>query len=213
MAEIKTIFWDIGGVLLTNGWDEHQRARVLGKYGVDMSESELRHHEANPPWERGEITAKQYFDRTLFFKKRDFTFEDIWPDVKAQSTLLHAENFDILKSLATSGNYSLAVLSNESRELNEHRYAKWQLKKYFEYFISSCYVGMLKPNVEIYQLALDLAQTAPQQTIFIDDRIHNTEPAASLGMDAIHFESPAQLRLALSERGIHTPAAATHGNS
>lgn len=213
MAEIKTIFWDVGGVLLTNGWDEHQRARVLGKYGVDMSETEPRHHEENPRWERGEITAREYFARTVFFKRRNFTFEDLWPDVKAESVLLHAENFDILQSLVDSKDYSLAVLSNESRELNEHRYAKWQLKKYFEYFISSCYVGMLKPNLEIYQLALDLAQTAPQQTIFIDDRIHNTEPAASLGIDAIQFESPGQLRHALSERGIHTPAAATHRNS
>lgn len=194
MAKRKTIYWDIGGVLLTNGWDENQRARVLGKYGVDMSETEPRHHQENSPWERGEITAQEYFERTVFFKPRDFTFEEVWADVKAESALLHAECFDILRSLADAGDHMLAVLSNESRELNAYRYAKWELKTYFEYFVSSCYVGLLKPDLPMYRMALDLAQTRPQDTIFIDDRERNTLPAASLGIDAIQFASPRQLR-------------------
>lgn len=202
MANRKTIYWDIGGVLLTNGWDENQRARVLGKYGVDMAETEPRHHEANPPWERGEITAAEYFDRTIFFKPRDFTYEQLWEDVKAESALLHAGCFDILRSLAEADHHTLAVLSNESRELNAHRYSKWDLVRYFKYFISSCYVGHLKPELPIYRMALDLAQSAPEDTIFIDDRERNTEPAASLGMDAIQFTSPRQLRGELNRRGV-----------
>ncbi len=202
MEQIETIFWDVGGVLLTNGWDENQRAHVLGKYGIDMSETEPRHHEENPRWERGEITARDYFDRTIFFKPRDFTFEQLWEDVKAESVLLHAECFEFLQALADDGSYTLAVLSNESRELNAHRYAKWNLKKYFDYFISSCYVGKLKPDIEIYKTALDLSQSKPEATIFIDDRQRNTAPAASLGIGAIQFDNPRQLREELNRRGV-----------
>ena len=202
MAKSKTIYWDIGGVLLTNGWDENERARVLGKYRVDMAETEPLHDEENPRWERGEITAAEYFARTIFFKPRDFTFQQLWEDVKAESVLLHPECFEILRTLANAKQHTLAVLSNESRELNAHRYAKWNLPCYFDYFVSSCYVGHMKPDLPIYRMALDLAQTDPQDTIFIDDRERNTHPAASLGMDAIRFTGPQQLREELKRRGI-----------
>ena len=144
--EIKTIFWDIGGVLLTNGWDEAQRAHTLTPLGVDLADFESRYEAANFFWERGLSTAVEFFNKTLFRAdqpNRKFSFEDIWPLVCAESKVLHPECFDILTSLR--GNFKVATLNNESRELNAYRIDAFNLRQYFDYFICSGYVHEMKP--------------------------------------------------------------------
>jgi putative hydrolase of the HAD superfamily len=199
---IRTIFWDVGGVILTNGWDIDQRARVLTRLGVDLAEYEARHDAANFYWERGLSTAREFFERTVFFKPREFTFEQLWQRVCAENGVLHPECYDILDRLSASGQYRLATLNNESRELNAYRLDAFDLRRRFAYFICSGYVHEMKPLPDIYRAAIDISGLPPERALFIDDKRENCAAAANFNMKAIRFESPAQLRATLLEMGI-----------
>jgi FMN phosphatase YigB (HAD superfamily) len=201
-SEIKTIFWDIGGVLLTNGWDKEQRARVLGRLGVDIADYESRHDAANYYWERGLSTAERFFNQTVFTRPRQFSFEELWSQVCAESKILHADCFDILGALAAEKRFKMATLNNESRELNDHRLHAFRLRPYFNYFICSGYVHEMKPHSGIYRSAIDVSGYPPEQILFIDDKMENCEAAISFGMRAICFQSPVQLRDGLAQLGI-----------
>ena len=205
---IRTIFWDIGGVLLTNGWDEHQRARVLRRLGVDLPAYEEVHDRANYYWERGLITAEQFFNQTVLLPnaRLNLTFDQLWPQVCAESKVLHPECLDLLAELKTAGRYRLATLNNESRELNEHRLNAFKLRSLFDYFICSGYVHEMKPRPGIYQAAIDISGFDASAALLIDDRLENCEAARGLGMRAIQFKSPAQLEDALIRSGIELPA-------
>jgi FMN phosphatase YigB (HAD superfamily) len=201
-SEVETIFWDIGGVLLTNGWDKDQRAGVLGRLGVNVADYESRHDAANFYWERGLSTAEHFFNQTVFTKPRDFTFEELWRQVCAESKILHPDCFDILGALAADERFKVATLNNESRELNDYRLCAFRLRAYFDYFICSGYVHEMKPDSAIYRSAIEISGYRPEQTLFIDDKQENCEAAMELGMQAIRFESPAQLKDALAQLGI-----------
>jgi HAD superfamily hydrolase (TIGR01509 family) len=198
MPPIETIFFDIGGVLLTNGWDEGQRAAVLPKFDVFLDGYETRHAAANYRWERGLETARWFFDQTVFYEPRSFTFDDLWPEVEGQSGVQYPETYDVLRDLRRSGKYRIATLNNESRELNEYRVKTFGLRDYFDYFICSGYVREMKPYPDIYRTALEVSATPPERTVFIDDKQENCDAARALGMQAIHFISPQQLRSALT---------------
>lgn len=203
MSEIKVIFWDIGGVLLTNGWDKDQRARVLGALGVDLPEYEARHEAANFFWERGLSTAREFFRKTVFQPNqpvRSFSYDDLWERVCAESKVLHPGSFDVLRGLA--GRYRLATLNNESRELNEYRLDAFGLRNCFDFFICSGYMHEMKPLPDIYRAAVEIAGVPAEQTLFIDDKQENCDTARSLGMRAVRFVSPAQLTQELAHYGI-----------
>jgi putative hydrolase of the HAD superfamily len=206
-TSIKTIFWDIGGVLLTNGWDKGQQSRVLTHLGVDLADYTSRHDAANYFWERGLSDAHTFFDKTVFHDtdgaiRRDFTFEELWSQLCAENKVLHPECFDILASLKASAKFKLATLNNESRELNEYRLDTFNLRQYFDYFICSGYVHEMKPHSDIYRSAIDISGLPAQAALFIDDKLENCEAAVALDMQAIHFESPAQLRHELTQLDI-----------
>ena len=205
-SAIKTIFWDIGGVLLTNGWDRYQRARVLMPLGVDLAEYEPRHEVANYYWERGHIDARAFFERTVFAPQaRDFTFAELWPRVCAESKVLHPGSFDILQSLQAlraSGQLKLATLNNESIELNEYRLDAFGLRSSFDFFVCSGYVHEMKPLADIYRAAILISGQPASSAVFIDDKQENIEAARSHGMQGIRFESPEQLRSSLAELEI-----------
>jgi FMN phosphatase YigB (HAD superfamily) len=205
-SAIKTIFWDIGGVLLTNGWDRYQRARVLTPLGVDLADYEPRHEVANYYWERGHIDARAFFERTVFVPKtRDFTFAELWPRVCAESKVLHPGSFDILQSLQAlraSGQLKLATLNNESIELNEYRLDAFGLRSSFDFFVCSGYVHEMKPLADIYRAAILISGQPASSAVFIDDKQENIDAARSHGMQGIRFESPEQLRASLAELGI-----------
>ena len=148
-TSIKTIFWDLGGVLLTNGWDKGQQTRVLTRLGVDLADYESRHDAANYFWERGLSDARTFFNKTVFHAeapKYNFTFEDLWAPLCAENHVLHKECFDILGKLQSSRDCKLATLNNESRELNAYRLDTFHLRPYFDYFICSGYVHEMKPH-------------------------------------------------------------------
>ncbi|WP_254064016.1 HAD family phosphatase [Granulicella sp. S190] len=201
-SHIKTIFWDIGGVLLTNGWDRGQRTEVLKRLGVDLADYEARHEEANYFWERGLSTAEHFFNQTVLNQNPNLTFAELWPQVCAESKILHPGSLDVLGELASSGRYHLATLNNESRELNEHRLDAFRLRPFFDYFICSGYVHEMKPHSGIYQAAIEISGHVAETALFIDDKVENCDAAAALGMQTICFESPKQLRAELAQLGL-----------
>jgi HAD superfamily hydrolase (TIGR01509 family) len=205
-AAIRTIFWDIGGVLLTNGWDKGQQQRVLTRLGVNLADYDARHDAANFFWERGLSDARTFFNKTVFHAEAptyNFTFEDLWAAICAENHVLHKECFDILATLQSSGAYKLATLNNESRELNAYRLDAFHLRQYFDYFICSGYVHEMKPHPGIYQAAIDISGFPAETALFIDDKLENCEAATALGMQAIRFESPTQLSNELAQLGVN----------
>jgi HAD superfamily hydrolase (TIGR01509 family) len=201
---IRTVFWDIGGVILTNGWGHEQRNPVLARLGVDMDAFEEMHERANYYWERGLISAEDYLMQTVMRPnpKLQLTFDYVWPQVCAASKVLHPECLDMVAEMKQQGRWRLATLNNESRELNEHRLNAFKLRGLFEYFICSGYVHEMKPALGIYRTAIDISGFAAETALFIDDKQENCDAAASLGMKTIHFQSPAQLRENLLKFGI-----------
>ena len=198
---VTTIFWDLGGVVLTNAWDRDQRVKVLSEFGItskaDLDEFGDRHREVASLFEIGQCTLDQYLDMTLFGIERNFTRDQFKEKMFEQSQSL--EGLEALKAAAATNKYFLATLNNESRELNEHRFQKFGLTRYFRAFFSSCYLKMMKPNPDIYQTALHLTQRNPDECVFIDDRAQNAEAARRVGLHAIEYKNPAQLRVELKK--------------
>lgn len=185
MARVSTVLWDVGGVLLTNGWDHTQRERVLAGFGVPLEPFETIHAESNDAWEKGAITIEEYLARTVFHEPRVFAQADFIARMEEQSQLHPNTAIGLLKQISASGEYAVAMLNNESRELNDYRLAKFGLIEHFDCFVSSCYVGLRKPHPAIYKLALDLLQRDPEEVVFLDDRSENIAVATGLGMRGI----------------------------
>jgi putative hydrolase of the HAD superfamily len=202
MTEISTILWDVGGVLLTNGWDHGGRAGVLARFDVDPAEFEERHPQANDAWEKGQITVNEYLQSTVFWKPRSFSPEEFFEAMKSESRLLENTALPILENVAMIQDVDLGMLNNEARELNDYRIESFGLRGYFDFFFSSCYVGCRKPSAQIYRLALDVLQCDPEEVLFIDDRSANVEMADSMGIHAIRYQGPAQLEHELTSLGI-----------
>jgi putative hydrolase of the HAD superfamily len=206
MAQVSTVMWDVGGVLLTNGWDHIQRYEVLDYFGLTREPFETIHAEQNDAWEKGLITVEEYLQKTVFHTPRTFTPEDFFAKMKEQSLILANTALGLLEQVATSDHLAVAMLNNESRELNDFRLEKFGLHEYFDCFISSCYVGLRKPHPEIYRLALDLLQRDPDEVVFIDDREGNIEAAKKLGIHGIVHKTAAQTADELGRLGVAVTA-------
>ncbi|HVZ82027.1 MAG TPA: HAD-IA family hydrolase [Terracidiphilus sp.] len=194
MFPFDVILFDVGGVLLTNGWDHCERAVVLDKFGLDRAEFEARHPAPNDAWERDAITAYQYLDQTVFYQPRAFSHDEFLQAIFAESIPLADGALGILAELAASDKCMLGVLNNEAREPNEYRFRTYGLREFIQTAFSSCYLGLRKPGIEIYRRALDILGKPPERVLFIDDRAENAAGAAAAGMKAICFEGVAQLR-------------------
>lgn len=201
MGDLTTLFWDVGGVILTNGWDRPARRNAIQHFALDGEEFEDRHDLASPAWETGEITLDEYLTRTVFYRARPFSREDFRAFIFGQSRAF-PESRAILERMAQSQRYLLATINNEPLELNLHRIEQFDLRRDFTAFFSSCFVRLRKPDVGIYKLALEITQREPQECLFIDDRPLNLECACKLGMRTIIYENPAQLRKELERNGV-----------
>jgi putative hydrolase of the HAD superfamily len=198
MFPFDVILFDVGGVLLTNGWDHRERAAVIEKFHLDLAAFEARHAAPNVAWERDAITAKEYLDATVFYEPRNFSCDEFLAAVCALSQPLPDGGLGILKELAASDRCMLGVLNNEARETNEYRFRTFDLRDYIQAAFSSCYLGLRKPGQAIYRRALDVLGKPAERTLFIDDRAENVAGAASVGMKAIRFEGANALRRELS---------------
>jgi len=201
MGEVTALFWDVGGVILSNGWDRSARAEAAKKFGLDWEDFQDRHELASPAFETGQITLDTYLQRTVFYRKRAFTREEFVAFIFAQSEEF-PESRAILSALARTRKYLLATINNEPRELNIRRIEQFNLRREFEAFFSSCFVHIRKPDEAIYRLALEVTQRRPEECLFIDDRALNLECARQMGMRTIHFENAAQLRQDLQANGV-----------
>lgn len=199
MPAIEHVFFDIGGVLGTNGWDTAERKRAIGRFNLDEEDFQRRHVEAIGPWEEGRIAIDEYLDLTIFYCPRDFTRDDFREFMFSESVAFD-DSIAVARDVCALGRYTMMTLNNESAELNTYRIAKFGLDPIFAAFMSSCWLGSRKPMKKIYADALSIAQAVPSKTLFIDDREPNLVPARDLGIHTIHFESAPQLRRQL--RGI-----------
>ncbi|HTZ31428.1 MAG TPA: HAD-IA family hydrolase [Methylomirabilota bacterium] len=190
---IDSLFWDIGGVLATNGWDHNSRMEAVQVFGLDWEEFRERHDLSFPAFDAGQITLDQYLTRTLFYRTRTFTKEEFTAFMFAQSKEF-PESRAVLADAARSGKYYIASINNEPRELNQYRIEAFHLRKDFQAFFSSCYLNARKPEETIYRIALEVSQRDPAKSVFIDDRPLNLENPRRLGMNVIHFENAKQLR-------------------
>lgn len=201
MARISAIFWDVGGVLLSNAWDREQRRLALAHFGLDETEFDDRHEMLVSSFERGKINLKQYLERTIFYRPRPFTL-DAFKDYMFSLSQPIDGTLDLAKQLAASGKYRMATINNESRELNLFRIQKFGLREVFDLFVSSCFVGLRKPEEGIYRLALEITQRPPEECCFVDDRTLNLESAARQGMHVIQMQNAEQLREEFAKLGI-----------
>jgi len=201
MPGITTLFWDIGGVVLTNGWDRHARRHAATEFNLDWEEFQDRHDLAFPAFDAGNTSLNEYLDRTLFYRHREFTREQFTAFMFAQSKE-YAESRAILRAAARSDKYFVGAINNEPLELNQYRIETFNLREDFQVFFSSCYVHSRKPEELIFRVALAVTQRPPAQCVFIDDRAMNLESPRRLGMHVIHFQNAGQLRAELKTHGI-----------
>lgn len=201
MAEITTQFWDIGGVILTNGWDHNSRRAAVEKFQLDEEEFRERHDLSFPAFDAGMISLEEYLDRTIFYGPRAFSRDEFKTFMYAQS-IEYGEARRVLDSLTQSGKYFIGAINNEPRELNEYRVQKFALRRNFQVFFTSCYVHARKPEELIYRFALSVTQRAPENCLFVDDRPINLDAPRRLGMNTIHYQNAEQLRGELRKYGI-----------
>ncbi|MBA3334229.1 MAG: HAD-IA family hydrolase [Acidobacteria bacterium] len=201
MAKITHLFFDLGGVCLTNAWDHISRELAAKQFRYDFESSEIRHKTLFEDFETGKISLDRYLDEVIFYQDREFSKNEFVEFLKTQSAA-HQSSLDIVKSLAVEKKYCLSTLNNESLELNQFRIDKFGLKQYFTNFFSSCFLGLTKPHSEIYKKVLLITQTAGEQCLFIDDRENNTKAAAECGFQVLHLEKVSGLERELMTRKI-----------
>ncbi|HJP61187.1 MAG TPA: HAD-IA family hydrolase [Gemmatimonadaceae bacterium] len=198
MKEIHHIFFDIGGVLGSNGWDREQRQAAVERFKLDADDFQWRHEDLIGEWEEGRITLDEYLDIAVFHTKRDFSRSEFIRFMLDQS-VPNPETVAIARELAGMSRFHMMTLNNESEELNAYRIIEFGLHPIFSAFISSCYLSVRKPFRRFYNRALGIAQCEPSRSLFIDDRQQNLTPAQSMGMNVILFKSAPQLRADLEQ--------------
>ncbi len=198
---ITTLFLDIGGVLLTNGWDRDSRQRAAEKFGLDYDEMNERHHLTFDTYEVGKLSLDEYLSRVVFCQERPFSREDFKAFMFEQSKPF-PDMIELVRDLKARHGLKVAVVSNEGRELTEYRIHRFELGSFIDFFIASSFVHYRKPDADIYRIALDLAQSQPDQVAYIEDRPLFVEVAGTLGIRGIHHIDYATTRAALQALGL-----------
>ncbi|MGA9623714.1 MAG: HAD family phosphatase [Bryobacteraceae bacterium] len=181
---ITALFLDIGGVLLTNGWDHNARELAAKTFDLDLAEMEDRHHLTFDTYEEGKLTLEEYLGRVVFYQKRPFTRDRFRRFMFAQSKP-YPEMIELIARLKIRHGLKIAVVSNEARELNAHRIRKFKLAGFVDSFVSSCFVHVRKPDAEIFRLALDIVQTPARQVVYIENTPMFVQIAEGLGIRSI----------------------------
>lgn len=184
MKTISCLFLDIGGVLLSNGWGHDFRQKAIDKFHLDKEEMEERHSIMFVTYEEGRITLDEYLDRAIFYKKRDFTLNE-FRDFMFSLTTPHDEMIAFIKKIKQQYNLKIVAVSNEARELNAYRIQTFKLNTFIDFFVSSCYVHIRKPDTRIFKLALDLADVPANEVVYIDDVQMFVDVATDFGIKSI----------------------------
>ena len=202
MFPFDVILFDVGGVLLTNGWDHRERAVVAKQFSLDLAQFEALHAAHYDAWERDSINVDAYMDLTVFYEPRSFSKAAFYDAICAQSVELPDGALGVLHEVATTCNSIVGALNNEARETNDFRFEKFGLRDVFDVALSSCYLGLRKPEAAIYKRALDILGRPAERVLFIDDRAENVAGATGVGMTGIVFKGAGELRSELVELGV-----------
>lgn len=181
---VTALFLDVGGVLLTNGWDRHARERAAKEFDLNPDETEERHHLTFDTYEVGKLTLEEYLTRVVFYRDRSFTPDQFRTFMFAQSKPFQ-DMIDLVCRLKARHGLKIAVVSNEGRELTEYRIRTFKLNAFVDFFVSSCFVHFRKPDTDIFRVALDIAQVPAAQVVYIDDRPMFVQVAEGLGIRGI----------------------------
>ena len=198
---ITHLFTDLGGVLLTNGWDRGLRKLVASRFGIDAAEMDERHHLTYDTYESGKISLSEYLRRVVFWETRPFTERQI-VDFMLEQARCFPEMIELVKRVKERNGLKVAVVSNEGRELTADRIRRFGLKEFVDFFIVSSYVHFRKPDEDIFRIALDVAQAEPSQVVYLDDRHMFAEVACRLGMREIWHRDYESTRTAFMELGL-----------
>jgi putative hydrolase of the HAD superfamily len=199
--EISALFVDIGGVLLTNGWDHNSRQKGAEKFDLNYHDMNERHHLTFDTYEEGKLSLDEYLNRVIFYKERSFsrrTFKDF---MFAQSQP-YPEMLNLLRDLKRQYRLRIAAVSNEGRELTVYRIRKFELGQIIDFFISSCFVHFRKPDRDIYQMALDVSQISAEKVIYLEDREMFVDEARSLGINGVVHTDYKSTKQALEAYGL-----------
>lgn len=198
---VKALFLDVGGVMLTNGWDGRSRQAAAKQFGLDIDELNDRHHLTFDTYESGKLSLDDYLHRSVFYQERPFTVADFRKFMFDQSVAF-PEMIELVRALRAKYDLRIAVVNNEGRELNEYRIAKFGLNDFVDFFVSSCFVHFRKPDADIWKVALDIAQVPREGVVYIDDRQLFVQVAEGLGIRSIWHRSVAQTRELLAGMGL-----------
>jgi len=198
---ITTLFLDIGGVLLTNGWDHKARRHAAEHFQLDYEDIEERHHLTYDTYEEGKLSLDDYLQRVIFCQKRPFEVDDFKNFMLSRSKPF-PEMLQLVQSLKQAHELKTIAVSNEGREINAYRIHTFHLDQVIDTFISSCFVHYRKPDLDIYRIALDVSQAAPNEVAYIDDRLMFVEVASSLGIHGIVHANFSTTRAGLAALGL-----------
>jgi putative hydrolase of the HAD superfamily len=206
---ITTLFLDVGGVLLTNGWDHLARRRAAAKFKLELADLEDRHHLTFDTYEEGKLTLQEYLDRVVFYRKRPFTRDQFRRFMFGQSKP-YPKMIELAKQLKARHGLRIAVVSNEARKLNEYRIQTFGLAKWVDCFVSSCFVHIRKPDADIFRLALDVTQTPAREVVYIENTFMFVQIAAGLGIRSILHTDYNSTARKLASLGLRKDAGVTH---
>jgi len=206
---VTTLFLDIGGVLLTDGWAHQARKRAATHFKLELADLEDRHHLTFDTYEEGKLTMEEYLDRVVFHQKRPFTRAQFRRFMFAQSKP-YPEMIDMVARLKIRHGLKIAVVSNEARELNSHRIRRFKLNGFVDFFISSCFVHIRKPDTDIFRLALDVAQTPAAHVLYIENTPMFVRIAEGLGIRSILHTDYRSTCAKLASLGLPPDEGSTH---
>jgi len=208
-TEITTLFLDIGGVLLTDGWGHLARKRAATHFKLEWAEMEDRHHLNFEIYEGGKLTLEEYLGRVVFYRKRPFTRAQFRRFMFAQSKP-YPEMIELVAQLKVLHRLKIAVVSNEGRELNAHRIQQFKLDRFVDSFVSSCFVHLRKPDADVFRLALDITQTPARQVVYIENTPMFVEVAEGLGIRSILHTDYRSTRENLASFGLQNDGGIIH---
>ena len=198
---VSTLFLDIGGVMLSNGWGHVSRKLASETFHLNYDDMQSRHKLTMVTYELGKLTLDEYLKRVVFYVKRDFT-PDQFRDFMFSQTTPNIDMIGFIKQLKEKYKLKIAVINNEGRELNDYRIKKFQLNNFADFFISSCFVHLRKPDADIFRLALDIAQVGAEQALYIEDLQMFVDVASDLGIRSIRHKNYLSTSEALAEMGL-----------
>lgn len=201
--KITTLFLDVGGVILSNGWGRNLRKQVIEHYALEEKDVTDRHNLIFDTYEIGKLTFEEYLNQVIFYKKRTFTLENLREYI-FEAAVCYPEMIAYIKEVKEKFGWKVVALTNEGKGLIEDRIKRFDLKSFIDFFVISAHVGLRKPDKDIYRLALGLTQCKPEEILYIDDRALLIEQASSLGIEGICHSKVSETRNIIETKFFNT---------